>query len=100
MGLLDFFSKSAGSAEPVALPNGSFTVNAAGRIVSSTLPSGFPESLLLEIGEVVNATFQEANSAQLALSEFTAVYSGFRIAARTMRGGAMVYLSTRNPNPK
>jgi len=100
MGFLDFFSKPAGGARPVTLPNGSFTIGSTGAIVSSTLPSDFPQPLMLEIAEAVSATFQEAGAAQLALSEFSAIYSGFRITARAMRGGAMVYLSTRNLNLK
>jgi hypothetical protein len=100
MGLLKLklFSKPARSAPvPAALPNGSFSVDASGRVVSSTVPRGFPEPLIKEIARVVLAVFRGGREAKLRLTEFTVQYSALKITAREMRGGAMVYLTPLGP---
>jgi hypothetical protein len=96
MGLLNLFSKRADSTPgPVALPSGSFTINASGRLVCSTLPRGFPEPLIGEIARVVLVTFSSALEAQLRLTEFTVHYAALKITAREMGGGAIVFLAPR-----
>lgn len=101
MGLLNLFSKRAASTpRPVGLPSGSFTVNASGRLVSSTLPRGFPQPLIEEIARVVLATFSSALQAQLHLTEFTVHYAALKITAREMGGGAIVFLAPRGPARK
>lgn len=90
MGFLSIFSKP----EPtlVRLPSGSFTVDRSGKTVVSTLPSSFPETLMDEISTQVRATFQEAQSARLQLNEIVIHYPSFKIIARELRGGALIFL--------
>lgn len=100
MGLLKLVSKRASTPAPVALPNGSFTVDASGRVVSSTVPRSFPAPLVGEIARAVLGVFRAALEAQLRLSEFTAHYAALKITAREMRGGAIVYLAPHDPARK
>jgi hypothetical protein len=90
MGFLSIFSKP----EPtlVRLPSGSFTVDRSGRTVVSTLPSSFPEALMNEISTHVRATFQEAQETRLQLNEIIIHYPSFKIIARELRGGALIFL--------
>ena len=90
MGFLSIFSKP----EPtlVRLPSGSFTVDRSGKTVVSTLPSSFPETLMNEISTQVRATFQEAQEARLQLGEIVIHYPSFKIIARELRGGALIFL--------
>jgi hypothetical protein len=84
------------------LPSGSFTVDAQGQVVSSTVPQAVPASLVQEIGQCVVAVFQDARKANLSFSEMVAQYATFKITAREMRGGAIIFLSpkiTRRVSP-
>jgi len=85
------------AAAPAGPPRGSFTVDANGRVLSSTVPQGFPEPMVQEIAGAVLAVFRSAVEAQLRLTEFTAHYAALRVTAREMRGGAIVYLAPRGP---
>jgi hypothetical protein len=96
MGLLNLFAKPAPML--VRLPSGSFTVDRDGRVLTGTLPSSFPASLVKEIAHQVRATFGEAAAAQLPLAELVVNYPSLRIAARELRGGAIVYLSAKAPS--
>lgn len=96
MGLLNLFSKTEAATLSV-LPTGSFTVDRTGRIVVGTVPSSFPTSMVSEIGRAVLHTFNDAQAAQLPLSELIVNYGSFRIVAREMRGGAIVFLKPINP---
>ena len=92
MGLLSIFSKPA---KPLLqLHSGSFSIDRSGRVLATTLPSSFPRELVEEIGQCITETFNEAHAIQLPLDELVIYYPGFRITAREMRGGAMVFLST------
>jgi hypothetical protein len=90
MGFLSLFSKP----EPtlVRLPSGSFTVDRSGRTVVSTLPSSFPEELVNEISFHVRTAFHEAQAARLNLNEIIIHYPSFKIVARELRGGALIFL--------
>jgi hypothetical protein len=90
MGFLTKFSKS--TSEPPRLPNGAFTVDAQGRIVSSTIPRWVPEKQVQAIGQHILAVFNGARNAQLQFSEVVVQYGAFKITAREMRGGAMIFL--------
>jgi hypothetical protein len=92
MGLLGFFKK-ASTLNLVRLPNGSFTVDASGKILISTLPQAFPESWAVQIGRVVLASFHNAEAAQMPLRELVAEYSTLKLTARSLRGGAIVFLA-------
>ena len=96
MGLLRLFSKPA--PELVRLPSGSFTVDREGTLLTSTLPSSFPTSLIKDIARQVRAAFSEAAAAQLPLSQLIVNYPSLKITARELRGGAIIYLAPRNPD--
>jgi hypothetical protein len=94
MGFLSKFSKEP-KAEVKRLPAGTFTVDADCRIVSSTLPRTVPEALVKDIGQQVLAIFSGARDANLQFAELVVQYAAFKITAREMRGGAIVFLSPR-----
>jgi hypothetical protein len=98
MGLLSLFAKPAPVPGLVKLPSGSFTIDRDGRVVTGTLPSSFPLGLVKEIAREVRAAFSEAAAAQLPLTELAINYPSLKIAARELRGGAIVYLSTKGPS--
>lgn len=93
MGLLSFIKGD--SRAPAALPKGSFSVDKLGKIISSTLPSQFPTETLMEIGAAVLKTFRAAEKARLALTEISFNFSGLKLTARELRGGAIIFLSPR-----
>jgi hypothetical protein len=93
MGFLNAFSKSRAKLE--TWPEGSFTFDRSGGIVTSTLPQSFPPDLLREIGQIVAQIFRSAQERQLPMREISIQYVGLRLTAREMRGGAMVFLSPR-----
>ena len=93
MGFLKFFSQTAPPL--LRLPSGSFTVDRAGFILVTTIPSSFPQPLVHEIARCVLETFRDAQGAQLPLSELIVDYPSFKISAKEMRGGAIVFLSPK-----
>jgi hypothetical protein len=95
MGLLSRFTKPAPTL--VRLPSGSFTVNREGAVLVGTLPSSFPAALVTDIARQVLAVFREGAAAQLPLSEIVINYPSLKIAARELRGGAIIFLSTKGP---
>jgi hypothetical protein len=101
MGFLTSFFKRA---KPLLqLHSGSFSMDRSGRILATTLPTSFPQSLVCEIGRCVVDTFHSAQNSQLPLNELVIHYPGLKITAREMRGGAIVFLSAPNlsaPTPK
>ena len=95
MGFLSLFSKPAPTL--LRLPSGSFTVDRDGRVLTGTLPSSFPAKLVRRIADHVRSGFNEAAEAGLPLAELIINYPSFRISARELRGGAIIYLSPKNP---
>ncbi len=95
MGLLKMFSKPV--AEPMRLPNGSFTMDRHGRLVVATLPSSFPPALLNEIGRLVLQSFREAQAIQLPLAELNVQFGSLKLSARELRGGTIIFLSPVTP---
>lgn len=95
MGLLNIFSRPK-TAKLIKLPSGSFTLDRDGKIMTSTLPQSFPEDYLREIGEQILTTFNQAREAQMPLSELVVHYSSFKLLARELRGGAMIFLVPHN----
>ena len=85
-------------AKLVQLPAGSFTVDKAGKIMTSTLPQSFPSERLKEIGDQVLAAFRGAERAQMPMTEIIIHYSALKILARELRGGAMVFLMPQTLN--
>jgi hypothetical protein len=94
MGLLN---KLFGSSAPELnrIPNGSFTLDAKGNILSSTVPQWFPSSHLHDIGHNIVAIFRDAQQAQLQLSELIVHYGALKITARELRGGAIIFLAPK-----
>jgi hypothetical protein len=95
MGFLSRFSKPAPTL--LRLPSGSFTVDREGSIVVGTLPSSFPAALVSDIARHVLAVFREGAAAQLPLTEIAINYPSLKIAARELRGGAIIFLSAKAP---
>jgi len=93
MGLLKLFAKQAPAL--LRLPSGSFTVDRKGSVLTSTLPSSFPGSLVKDISRHVRAAFSEAAAAQLPLTELVINYPSLKITARELRGGVIIYLAPR-----
>ena len=90
-------NKTSAGSELRRLPTGSFTVDAQGQVVSSTVPQAVPAALVQEIGQCVVAVFKGARKANLAFTEMVAQYAAFKITAREMRGGAIIFLSPIAP---
>jgi hypothetical protein len=93
MGLLNIFRSRAES--PAPLPSGSFTVDRAGDILSSTVASSFSPQDLKHISTVVLKTFREAQEADMHFTEFAVHFGALTLKARELRGGAIIFLSPR-----
>jgi hypothetical protein len=81
-----------GHATVQQLPAGTVTVDRNGQVVTSTVSSVFPESLLHGIGRDVLELFREARAAQMPLAEVSLHFGSLRITARELRGGAIIFL--------
>jgi hypothetical protein len=92
---MKWFRKTAPTLRP--LPAGSFTVDREGHLLASTLPSDYPVSLLRELGLQVLATFREAHATGLNLTDLVVRYDGLKIAARELRGGAIIFVFPQTP---
>jgi len=77
----------------VRFPNGSFTVDPNGKVLTSTLPHTFPEQWVEQIGRHIVNTFHSAQAAQLPLRELVADFSALKLTARALRGGAIVFFA-------
>ncbi len=75
------------------LPTGSFTVDPAGQLITSTLPQSFPAICVAEMAQAVLSAFRLAQEAQVPLTEITVNYSALKLTARELRGGAIIFLS-------
>jgi hypothetical protein len=95
MGLLNLFAKPAPTL--LRLPSGSFSVDREGCVLMGTLSSSFPAGLVQDLAQQVRAAFGEAAAAQLPLTELVIHYPSLKIAARELRGGAIVFLSPKAP---
>ena len=96
MGLLDIFSSKSDSAPSgglTRLPSGSFTVDAKGQVLTSTLPQAFPAAQVREVAANVLETFRGAQKAGLPLSEIVMNFSALKVTARELRGGAIIFLA-------
>lgn len=91
---MKFFSKS-NTDKLHRLPSGSFTVDATGRVVTSTVPQWFPAAQSSEIAKQVLAAFHSAQKAQLQVSELIIYYAALKITARGLRGGAIIFLAPK-----
>jgi hypothetical protein len=91
MGILNKTAKP----ELKRLPSGTFTVDAQGGVVSSTVPQSVPAAVLEDIGRHVIFIFRGARDARVGFSELVAQYSAYKITAREMHGGAIIFLSPK-----
>ncbi len=97
MGLLNSFCRK--SPKLLKLYSGSFTVDRGKRVLVRTLPSKFPKDIVETIGSLVVDAFKEANEAQVPLRQLEISYPSFKITARELQGGAIVFLSQNNFSP-
>jgi len=95
MGLLSWFS----SSRPVVhkLPSGSFTVDRHGNVMNGTVGADCSPSLLRDIAKEILSLFRDARDAQMPLTEVNLDFAGLKITARDMAGGAIIFLSPKNP---
>jgi hypothetical protein len=81
-----------GHAAVQQLPSGTITVDRDGRIVASTVSTGYPKKLLTTIGHDVLELLREARAAQMPLAEVSLHFGSLRITARELRDGAIIFL--------
>jgi hypothetical protein len=93
--MLSMFSSKKRRPSLARLSTGCFTVDRDGQIVASTLPQTFPLMQVQEIAQRVLKTFHAMQDANLPLTEIVVNYSALILTARELRGGAIIYLSTR-----
>ena len=98
MGILKPFSRTLVPVSPDQLPNGCFAIHRGGGVISSTLPISYPQKLVAEISQVVLNAFKSATDSNLPLNDLHIHYSGLRILARELRGGALIFLTPHQPN--
>ncbi len=75
------------------LPSGSFTVDSAGNIVSSTVATAFPAALVSRIARLVLQTFERGHEAGYPFAELIIHFAAFKLNARELRGGAIIFVS-------
>ncbi|MEO7297240.1 MAG: hypothetical protein ABI042_01540 [Verrucomicrobiota bacterium] len=98
MGLLNLFTKK-GVPNLAQLASGSFTVDARGGILASTLPHSFSPLHMSEIAFAILEIFADAKQAAVPLTELVIRYGGFKITARALRGGAIIFLKPKGLKP-
>ena len=91
----ELFNK-AQKPEVKRLASGTFTVGPDGPDRQFDLRGSVPETLVKDIGRQVLAIFEGAHKANLQFSELVVQYAAFKITARQMRGGAIIFLSPRS----
>ena len=94
MGLLSLFSKPSPALQ--LLPTGSMTIDRNCRVLATTISSSCPPELLHDIGSQVLRLFREARKAQMTLSELTLNFASLQITDRELRGGAIIFLTSKN----
>ena len=94
MGFLNFipFLKRNSDTDLIRLPSGTFTMDAKGVIVSSTLPTSFPIAHVREIGRCVMDSFRTAKQSRIRIQEIHIHYSTLKVTAKEMRGSAVVFV--------
>jgi hypothetical protein len=102
MALLNFRPRPGAGDDStlIRLPSGSFTLDPSGRVVASTVPRSFPPHLLQPIAEAVLATFESARTALQPLTELVVDFPAFKVTARELRGGAIIFLAARTLGQK
>jgi hypothetical protein len=93
--MMKFFSRKT-NGKLLKLPSGAFALDENGKIVSSTLPKSFSEAQMRDIGARVMTFFRDARAAQIPLQEVNVYYPSLRVTARSLRGGALIFLLPQN----
>ncbi|MBM3848465.1 MAG: hypothetical protein FJ405_19545, partial [Verrucomicrobia bacterium] len=83
MGFLDFipFIGRSSVKDLSRLPSGSFTMDARGVIVSSTLPQSVSQAQIKEIGRCVQEAFKSARKARISVQELHVQFGTLKITA-------------------
>jgi hypothetical protein len=97
MGLLNLFSRQKIAAAPSQLPKGSMTVDAQGRVLTTTLPLSFPQEELRRISGVVSSALRRARESQLIINEMRVEFPALRLTARSLREGAIIFVEPKGP---
>ena len=94
MGFLSFipFLGRGQKTDLSRLPSGTFTMDSAGSIVSSTLPQSVSSEQILEIGRCVLQAFKNARKARISVLELHIQYCTLKVTAREMKGSAVVFI--------
>jgi hypothetical protein len=87
------FFKRRFTGKPSKLPSGAFALDQTGQVITSTLPANFPKAQMREIGAHVLSFFRGAQKAQMPLHELNVYYPTLKVTARSLRGGALIFLS-------
>jgi hypothetical protein len=97
MALLNLRSRQECGTDTVLtrLPSGSFTLDPTGRVVASTLPRSFPGHLVQQVSQCIMTAFKTARSSHIPLTELIVDFPAFKITARELRGGAIIFLAPR-----
>jgi hypothetical protein len=90
MGFLKRLFKSKAAVQQ--LPQGTLTVNRDGEVITSTVTSAYPASLLRDIARNVLQLFREAREAQMPLAEVSIHFASLHVTAHELRGGALIFL--------
>jgi len=90
---MGFLSFKPDTTQLRKLPTGSFTVDSAGTIVTSTVPTSFPSEEIRRIGQQVLQAFRRGHQAGYPFAELIIHYAAFRLSARELRGGAIIFFS-------
>jgi hypothetical protein len=102
---MGFLKKLFGGLAAVQqLPSGTITVDRDGRIIASTVSTGYSRDLLQTIARDILELLAEARAAQMPLAEVSLHFGSLRITARELRGGAIIFLLPQTallptPNP-
>jgi hypothetical protein len=70
-------------------------VDREGKVVTSTVSSTVAGQTLEQISAQVLQTFKDAKQAELNMTEFSITMGAMNIKARELRGGAIIFLSSR-----
>jgi len=92
MGVLKPFVRTTIPIEAGRMPSGCFAIHREGSIICNTLPQWFPTRSAEEIGHAVINAFRIASETNVTLNELSIRYSGLKILARDLRGGALIFL--------
>lgn len=80
------------SDAPATIPSGSFTVDSGGEVLVGTLPTEWMREHAAVLGREIVDALAEAEAMGEPVVELSLEYSGLKISARNLRGGAVIFL--------